>query len=122
MTQKTVFAITAIMIANLAFADIIDVGSFDTDGTAYEVWVEGDLAYVADGQDGLRIIDISNPEEPEEVGALDTDGTAFSVQVAGDLTYIADGQNGLVIVNIADPTDPQVVGSFSAQMSLINEN
>ena len=122
MTQKTVFAIIAIMIANLAFAEIIDVGSFDTDGTAYDVFVEGDLAYIADGQDGLRIIDITNLEEPEEVGSLDTDGSAFVADVQGDLTYIADGQNGLVIVNIADPTDPQVVGSFSAQMSLINEN
>ena len=107
-----------ILIANIVYAEIIDVGSFDTDGTAYDVWVEGNLAYIADGRDGLRIIDISNPEELEEVGSLDTDGSASGVALQGDFAYIADGQGGLVIVNISNPAEPEAVGIFSPNQCL----
>ncbi len=41
---------------------------------AVDVAVVGGLAYVADYYEGLRIIDVSNPEQPVEIGALDTPG------------------------------------------------
>jgi len=35
---------------------------------ARDVVVVADLAYVAAGRSGLQIVDVSNPEHPEEVG------------------------------------------------------
>jgi len=39
----------------------------NTDGYAKGVFVSGDYAYVADGYNGLLIMDVSNPTNPEIV-------------------------------------------------------
>jgi hypothetical protein len=51
---------------------LITLGGLDRDWSyAVDVEVVGDLAYVADGSSGLRVIDVSNPAFPVEFGALD---------------------------------------------------
>ena len=67
-------------------------------GFVVDVAVAGNFAYVADGGDGLRIIDVSNPAIPTEVGFYDTPGSAAGVAVAGNYAYVADGGGGLVIL------------------------
>jgi hypothetical protein len=51
-------------------------GSYDTPGKAFGVYVLGDFAYVADGNSGLQIIDVSNPQSPTLRGTYDTPGYA----------------------------------------------
>ena len=122
MFWKTVSAIIVILIAgSTLFAEIIEVGNIDTPGDATDVVVRGDYAYIADGPSGLRIVNISNPEEPENTGSLDTDGSTLALAVEGDLAYLADGMRGLVIVDISNPEEPQAIGEFSAGMSIIND-
>jgi hypothetical protein len=41
------------------------VGGYDTSGDAFGVAVSGNYAYVADELDGLQVIDISNPANPQ---------------------------------------------------------
>ncbi|RLC64716.1 MAG: hypothetical protein DRI01_02885, partial [Chloroflexi bacterium] len=52
---------------------IVEVGFCDIPGSAADVFVSGDYAYVAAGNAGLRVIDVSNPEEPDEVGFYEED-------------------------------------------------
>ncbi|MBI2202098.1 MAG: hypothetical protein HYU43_09195, partial [Armatimonadetes bacterium] len=52
-------------------------------GRAYDVAVQGQYAYVADGDAGLQVIDVSNPVNPVRVGGVDTSGSAIGVAVAG---------------------------------------
>ncbi|MDH3520175.1 MAG: hypothetical protein OEM49_06910, partial [Myxococcales bacterium] len=63
------------------------------------VTVVGDLAYVANGSLGLRVIDVSNPHSPAAVGALGTPGVARDVEVVGGLAYVAVGYPGLRILD-----------------------
>ncbi len=65
---------------------------------------DGTKAYIADGDKGLVIIDISNPANPTKLGSYNTKGYAESIALSKDETkaYIADGLNGLVIVEIKD--------------------
>ena len=91
---------------------IWEVGSFDTPGSAEGVYVRGDYAYVADYWEGLQIIDVSDPTDPQETGSFDTPGTAYGVFVSGDYAYVADFQSGLRIIDISDPENPDEVGSF----------
>ena len=65
-------AVTTIL--STAASALITVGTLDTPGYARDVEVMGDLAYVADGDSGLRVIDVSNPAFPVELGALGTPG------------------------------------------------
>ncbi|RMF54336.1 MAG: T9SS C-terminal target domain-containing protein [Calditrichaeota bacterium] len=62
------------------------------------MYVSGSQAYVADGEAGLRIIDVNDPSAPVEVGFYDTGGEAWGVYVSGNLAYVADVEDGLYII------------------------
>lgn len=88
------------------------IGDIDTSG-AQKVFVAGSYAYISDGDDGLRIIDITNPAVPVLVSTVDVSAFATSeTVVAGNYAYLADG-GGLSIVDVADPTNPEFLSSVS---------
>ena len=64
------------------------------------VCVRRDYAYVADGDRGLHIIDVSSPSSPREVGAFDTAGYALGVFVQGRHAYVADHSTGLLVFQL----------------------
>ncbi|PJF33969.1 MAG: hypothetical protein CUN57_00755, partial [Phototrophicales bacterium] len=74
------------------------VGVFAEATSAADVYVSGNLAYVADRGNGLQIIDVSDPASPQEVASFNTRGAAQSVFVVNDLAYVADGPDGLYII------------------------
>lgn len=81
---------------------------------AYGVDVVGGYAYVAAGLGGLRVIDVSDPSNPQEVGFctfLASQGLAEGIHVAGNHAYVA-GRSGLFVVDVSDPTKPRQVGFF----------
>lgn len=73
--------------------------------------VKGNLAYVADGNMGLQIIDVSQPTAPREVGNVDTPGRASDVALTGNNALVADGFHGLQVIDVSDPGSPRIVGS-----------
>jgi hypothetical protein len=67
-------------------------------------------AYVADGEDGLAFIDISNPEKPKLERLYNADGKlndTRAVQIgsvnASMFAFVADGKNGLQILQMISP-------------------
>jgi hypothetical protein len=67
-------------------------------------------AYVADGEDGLAFIDISNPEKPRLERLYNADGKlndTRAVQLgsvnASMFAFVADGKNGLQILQMISP-------------------
>ncbi|PIP37570.1 MAG: hypothetical protein COX19_16335, partial [Desulfobacterales bacterium CG23_combo_of_CG06-09_8_20_14_all_51_8] len=87
-------------------------GFCPTPGTARDIRVLREYAYVADGGYGLQIISVSDPEQPEITGTCDTPGTASGVFVDATFAYVADGDQGLAIVDIADKSAPVIEGSL----------
>jgi hypothetical protein len=65
----------------------------------------GTTAYVADGDAGLEILDVSDPARVVRLGGYDTSGGALGVQVAGTTAYVADWNAGLQILDISNPTN-----------------
>ena len=88
-------------------------GFCSTPGRASDVYVSGDYAYVADTENGLQIIRISDKSNPVIIGAYDTPGLAEGIFVKENTAYIADGDQGLSIINISDKTDPQITGIYT---------
>ena len=78
----------------------------------FDVVVIDDLAYVADNLNGLQLIDISDPENPDSIGNCDTPSNAYSIWVLGEYAYIADGFSGLQIIDISDSANSFQVGEF----------
>jgi hypothetical protein len=64
-------------------------------------------------QDGLYVVDISNPAAPSIVGFLYTNGDApIEVEAHGQYAYMRGEAGDVVIVDISNPTNPILAGSF----------
>ncbi|MBI4778078.1 PQQ-binding-like beta-propeller repeat protein [Candidatus Desantisbacteria bacterium] len=88
------------------------VAQTSTVGSAQDIFVIGKYAYVAAGEMGLQIFDISNPYKPSLVGGFDSAGSAQGVFVRGNYAYLADGKEGLRVVDITDPKSPKETGGL----------
>lgn len=85
-----------------------------------DVAVRGDFAYLADGDAGLRIVNISNRAAPQEITLLELYGSANGLELSGNYCYLADGWSGLRIVNISDPSSPTLTSTFATEGSAQN--
>jgi hypothetical protein len=101
---------------------------------ARDVYVARTYAYVADGKDGVAIIDVKLPEKPRLDQMYQAEGKlndARQVKVAMTnaslFAYVADGKNGLRIVQLTSPEtmatyagfsprpEPQLIASFKTK-------
>ena len=77
----------------------------------------GDLIFLADHENGLRILDVADPPNPVEVGAW-TERLVSSVLVADHLAFAGytrqDGSfsGGLGILDITDPSSPVLLSTI----------
>ncbi|MCP3999200.1 MAG: hypothetical protein GY722_29665, partial [bacterium] len=78
----------------------------------YDISISGDHAFVADGEQGFNVIDISDPTNPTYAGGYNTPGWAVGVTVTGDYAFVADELSGLQIIDITDPASPDLIGTY----------
>jgi len=97
---------------SIGVIELSEIGFYDTGDLACDVHLSGNYAYVADMEDGLRVINISDPTTPIEDGFCDTEGQTWDVYIFGSYAYVAD-RIGLRVIDISDPENPVEVGSFS---------
>jgi len=85
---------------------------------AQDVYVARTYAYVANGEDGVAIVDVEQPEQPRLDQLFNADSRLNDVhQVKVAMTnaslfaYVADGKNGLRILQLTSPeTLPEYAG------------
>lgn len=88
----------------------------DLPARAYGVHVNQDLAYVADNEEGLQIVNVANRHVPSIIGAFPTAGLVKNVKLRGRHLYLAEGAGGgtigprLEAVDVSDPTNPTSIG------------
>ncbi len=70
----------------------------------------GTLQYNLD--DGLKVIDVSDPHNPILANSVDTTGADIrGLDISGNYLLTAQEMNGLVIYDISNPLDPVIAGS-----------
>ncbi|MFC1714498.1 LVIVD repeat-containing protein [Candidatus Poribacteria bacterium] len=116
------YAYVAIGNGGLRIVDISDISrpkelGFHS-GSAWDVQVVGDCAYVAAGN-GLRVIDVADPENPREIGFYDTTGgikknheAAQRVRVVGEYAYLVAGDRGVRVIDVSSPMLPREISSY----------
>jgi hypothetical protein len=80
----------------------------------------GKYAYIAAGNAGLKIIDISNPINLKEIGFFPTTNNTRSVYVLGKYAYMAEKRRAtlvaegaaLRVIDVSNPTNPMEVGYY----------
>ncbi len=93
------------------------IGAFAT-GQAYGIVVQDDIAFVADLNHGLTIIDVSDPTYPRHLSTtevFDPYGSKTrveSVAVDGRYAYLVCAWAQLQVFDVADPRAPEKVGGF----------
>jgi hypothetical protein len=70
----------------------------------YGIKVSGDIAYLANGHDGLQIMNIHNPSQL--LGVANTPGYAYDIAVNGNTVYIVGNYSGLQIIDVSDANNP----------------
>ncbi len=81
-------------------------------GSGFDIVVVNKVAYVAVGEAGIKIIDVSDPGEPVLIADFDTPGLGKGIEVVGSSVYVADGSFGLQVIDISNPAKPSSRGSF----------
>ncbi|MHA1341960.1 MAG: hypothetical protein ACTSO2_18480, partial [Promethearchaeota archaeon] len=92
-------------LSSYSFVAPSQIGQFKEVNYITNVYINGSLACVTDFNDGLEIINITDPTDPQEIGQYNDGGSAWGVYVSGNIAYVADGDDGLEIINITDPTN-----------------
>ena len=88
---------------NLQVYDVSDpttpvkAATFATPGRAEHVALEGNLAYVADGEAGIQVVDLSTPSQPKLVGTYKTSGPARDVAV-DSLVFVVVGDEEVLVL------------------------
>jgi hypothetical protein len=90
-----------------------EAGAYSVPQSAYDVYVSGNYAYVADW--GLKVVDVSAPAYLTLVGSYSAPVPLSANQrlhVSGDYAYVGDCMGRLNVVDISNPTQPTEVGFY----------
>lgn len=88
--------------------------SLDLTSSAYDVTLDrtGTRLYVANGYEGLRLIDVTQPASPQILSTFRTPYRITGVTADGDTVFAACGSDGLLEINVSNPLHPQLVSGF----------
>ena len=84
-----------------------DVGAYRPGGTVNRVVPAGTFAWVAAGDQGVRVLDVRTPTAPLEVASLRTQN-ASDLVVSGSWAWLADGDGGVRVIDISTPSAPKL--------------
>ena len=116
--------------ANLLIYDLSDpanpqgpIGQLDMSAPrgdpVYEIDVIGEMAYLGNHTNGLRIVDLSDPNAPVQAGRFsEYTGDPYSssylgLDVVGQYAYVADHWQGLRILDVSNPPSISLVNQDS---------
>lgn len=81
---------------------------------ANELYIDGNYAYVSADRNGLYILDISDPVQPEIISQIPGYGWAAASTVYDGVAYIAHSFDGLMAVDVSDPyvNGPELISTL----------
>jgi hypothetical protein len=129
MLRQTTILILLILLISPVFAENGDHENVEMVSSIYDYWetisdteIENDYLYALTGETGLRVLDISDPENPIEIGSYLSSYQMIDIIILGELAYITEHESGLRILNISDPSNPVEVEFYASQEDLYNIN
>lgn len=87
---------------------------FQTTGFAQDVVKKDNLLYVAQGEAGLLILDVTDPLEPQTVSVTTEGVRGYSSKVIVDenVAYLAAGTYGITLVDVENPYETSATGWY----------
>jgi hypothetical protein len=99
------------------------LGDVEIPGNAQRVDVSGNYAYVTANEDGLVVVDVSDPAHPMIAGSVDTPGYCTGVEVRDGFAFVA--AEGLQVIDVSDPANPLLAAvggsAYSYDVALLGD-
>lgn len=96
--------------------NIEKLGSVGTKGDAGKLALSSDAkyAFIANGKEGIAIVNCSNRNEPKLVKNIETGGTTKDIFLdeAENILVVANNTEGLFIYDVTDKEEPELVSVF----------
>ncbi|MCF8234238.1 MAG: PKD domain-containing protein [Bacteroidales bacterium] len=115
---------TAYMIGDSTFMiyDVTDhsnpffVSETTLSASASQLDIMGDMAYIACGRLGMRLVDFSNPSSPSEYSEFDGTSVSWMSMPHGNYSFLANSSTGVSIIDVTDPTgsSPEKVAGIAS--------
>jgi hypothetical protein len=101
---------------------LIERAHLDGIGHAWDVVVQGDLAYVGTNDQGLFVVDISDPDSPIATTTVAASGGIQDLVLSPDgrILYAAVGGSGIELFSLDEPTLPESLGSMATGYSAVS--
>ncbi|HOX39172.1 MAG TPA: peptidylprolyl isomerase [Candidatus Brocadiia bacterium] len=87
---------------------------------AFETQQVGNLLYVAAGEAGLLIYDVTDPLAAVLLDSYDTSNSVRDVEVVGNTAFLTDTWGGFLTVNVSDPSNITLLDSIGAGALAVN--
>lgn len=81
-------------------SEISQLGVFNEMSNIFAAFTNDSIAYFADCQNGLIIVDLVDMSNPRVIGRYFDGGQAIDLVVVEDIAYVADREDGLEIIKI----------------------
>ncbi|MBZ0263070.1 T9SS type A sorting domain-containing protein [bacterium] len=99
--------------------NITEVARYDYWDSANYVAATGIFVYLSTGSTGVRIIDISNPENLSEIGNIESIYRPTQVYIENNLLYVADHLNGITVYSLMDPGSPALISRYEGEHDIV---
>ena len=89
-------------------------GQLELTDRVWDVVVDGDRAYLANGFIGLVVVTLDDPDQPQVAGSYEvvSQGQTVSVAMAGQLVLTTNNQTGLNVFDVSKPTMPVMLSEW----------
>lgn len=91
-------------------ASPVQLGTYPSAETAYDVAVAGNIAYLA-MSDALRVIDVSAPSSPTLLSTLPIP-ESYAVVLNGNTAYLCANHAGVIAIDVSNPAAPVISGQY----------
>ena len=79
--------------------------------------IQDNIAYLANGADGLFILNVTDKANPVKLGEVDLPSISLDIKIQGNFAYLPIYTGGIRVVDITDPTAPSDVSGTSITTS-----
>lgn len=102
---------------------IMEIAALELEGVALDIVIsdDGNIAYIASGDAGVNVVDISDPYNPTLIALYPTSQYANYVSLTDNILsvyYKPQNWNDYLFVSVYDVSDPH----HATQLTMINEN
>lgn len=108
----------AVHLFRLAGGRLTFIATHRARGRVHELLPLKDRLVLAEGVEGVSVVDLSKPARPTLLGRFKVQHTARGLALVQGLLLVADGRKGVLTVDLKDPRQPREVYRYPAGRSV----